>query len=648
VEKIIINAADQEECRIAMLDGDNHLQEFYSESSTRQMSLSNIYKGVIQNVEPSLQAVFVNFGSERNGFLQFCDIHPEYYTDDEFNDPKRSLRKGQQLLVQVLKEPTLIKGAALTTYISLAGRFVVLTPGRDSVGVSRKIVSDKERARLRGIADFLPVPGGLGYIVRTVAEERTARELADDLSQVHGLWEDIRHRAQAAASPSLIYREQDLATKILRDYYTSDVREILVDDQATYLRVLEYIKTIAPGQARIVKFHKEKRPIFARHMLEEQIATIYQTNVKLKSGGSIVITPTEALVAIDVNSGKGTREGSLEETAFNTNMEAAEEIARQLRLRDLAGLVVIDFIDMREDHHRKEVERRMREATKVDKAKRDFGYISKFGLLEMTRQKLRPSIDTGSYALCPHCQGRGQIKTPETTSVAFLRQVTHLLSKGGVGEIRGRLFPDAAQYLLNYKRQELANLEERHNVKILVSEDPTLPPGQSLLDFSKKSLEVVDTLKPGQVAGLYDDEDSRFEGSEPGPDSESQARPRQSDRPNGYQGQNGYQGHGGDRQHNGYQGHNGCQDRGDRQNNNYGGNGQRGGGTSGGGQNNPGGQGGQNVQSSQGGQGFPGGNGGQQKSEARKRFFQSARPVKGPKPAGKPEPPKKGPGTSAS
>ncbi|MDR2302241.1 MAG: Rne/Rng family ribonuclease [Deltaproteobacteria bacterium] len=514
MEKIIINAADPEECRVAMLDGEGRLQEYYTESNTKLMSLSNIYKGIIQNIEPSLQAVFVNYGNDRNGFLQLCDIHPEYYLDQEATihnaDVRRCLRKGQQLLVQVLKEPTTIKGAALTTYISLAGRFVVLTPGREHVGVSRKIENDRERARLRAISDDLPVPPGLGYIVRTVAEDRTAKELAEDLYQVHSLWEDIRRRGQEASAPSLIYREQDLAIKILRDHYTTEVKEILVDDLPTYQKVVEYIKNIAPNQHKIVRFHKEKRPIFARHQLEEQLATIYQNSVKLKGGGSIVITPTEALVAIDVNSGKGTKEVNLEDTAFQTNLEAADEVARQLRLRDLGGLVVVDFIDMRDDHHRREIERRIREASKMDKAKRDFGYISKFGLLEMTRQKLRPSIETGSYVVCPHCQGRGQIKTSESCSLALIRQITHMVSKGGLGEVRARLYPDAAHYLLNYKRHDLAALEERYGTKIMVSGDPSIPPGQFEVESSRKVHEA-EVLKPGRVSGLYDDEDASLD-----------------------------------------------------------------------------------------------------------------------------------------
>ncbi|MDR1545896.1 MAG: Rne/Rng family ribonuclease [Deltaproteobacteria bacterium] len=548
MEKIIINAADPEECRVAMLDAEGRLQEYFTDSALKRLSLSNIYKGVIQNIEPSLQAVFVNYGADRNGFLQLADIHPEYFLEesrDRIPDLKRCLKKGQPILVQILKEPSRIKGAALTTYISLAGRFVVLTPGREHVGVSRKIENDRERARLRAVADELPAPAGVGYIVRTVAEERTKQELAYDLMQVHGLWEDIRRQGQEAPAPSLIYREHDLAVKILRDRFTSDVKEVLVDEPATYARVLEYVKAISPGQQKIVKFHKEKRPIFARHQLEEQLATIYQTNVKLKSGGSIVITPTEALVSIDVNSGKGTREGNLEDTAFATNLEAAEEVARQLRLRDLGGLVVVDFIDMREERHRREVERRIREACKVDKAKTDFGFISKFGLLELTRQRLRPSIETGAYVPCPHCQGRGMVKTPETASLGFLRQAAHLLSKGGLGEIRGRLSPDVAHYLLNYKRQDLTRLEERHKARIVAVGDDDLPPGHWEAEGVKRIAET-ETLKPGQVVNGYGDEAEErvregldFDEAEmretpkESPQADDDARPAESRRPAG-------------------------------------------------------------------------------------------------------------------
>jgi ribonuclease E len=503
VDKILINAADPEECRVAMLDARGVLQEYYTDSSLKQYGMNNIFKGVIHNIEPALQAVFVNFGTDRNGFLQLADVHPEYFLDDSAPgrnpDLRRLLKKGQPLLVQVIKEPSSVKGAALTTFISLAGRFVVLTPGRSHVGVSRKIFNDKERNRLRLISENLPVPEGCGYIIRTVAEGRTKEELADDLFQVYGLWEDIRRQSQTACAPSLIYREQDLAIKILRDHYTTDCNEIIVDEPETFKAVQDYIRSIAPGQEDKVKLHTEKRPIFSRHQLEQQLETVHQPSVKLRSGGSIVLSPTEALVAIDVNSGKGVKEGTLEDTARMTNLEAAEEVARQLRLRDLGGVVVVDFIDMREEKHRKDVERRFRESARADKAKMDFGTISKFGLLELTRQRIRPPIESGIYTVCPHCSGKGQVYTPESAALAFLRQAALLLSmKGSQGILKATVNREVASYLLNYKRNDLTSLEERHNTKIVISGDPSFAPSLFEMTQAKRAREQ-EILKPGQV-----------------------------------------------------------------------------------------------------------------------------------------------------
>ncbi|MDR1079995.1 MAG: Rne/Rng family ribonuclease [Deltaproteobacteria bacterium] len=511
MDKILINAADPEECRVAMLDARGALQEYYTDSSLKQFGLNNVFKGVIHNIEPALQAVFVNFGTERNGFLQLADIHPEYFMDDSppgrNPDVRKIMKKNQTLLVQVIKEPSAIKGAALTTFISLAGRFVVLTPGRAHVGVSRKIFNEKERTRLRGISESLPVPEGCGYIIRTVAENRTKEELAEDLYQVYGLWEDIRRQSQQAYAPSLIYREHDLAIKILRDHYTSDCTEILVDEPETFRSVQDYIRSIAPGQEGKVKLHTEKRPIFSRHQLEQQLETVHTPSVRLKSGGSIVISPTEALVSIDVNSGKGTREGSLEDTAYMTNLEAAEEVARQLRLRDLGGVVVVDFIDMREEKHRREVERRFRDSARTDKAKMDFGTISKFGLLELTRQRLRPPIEAGIYTVCPHCKGKGQVYTPESASLAFLRQAALILSmKGSQGILRAKLNRDVADYLLNYKRGDLSSMEERHKTKVVISGDPSFAPAQFEITQEKRAPEH-EILKPGQVMKRSDDEE---------------------------------------------------------------------------------------------------------------------------------------------
>jgi ribonuclease E len=508
VDKILINAADPEECRVAILDDRGVLQEYYTDSALRQLSLNNIYKGLINNIERSLQAVFVNFGSDRNGFLQLTDVHPEYYVENvsaQTLEHKYGLKKNQPVLVQVCKEPTAIKGAALTTFISLAGRFVVLTPGRTSVGVSRKILAERERNRLKRIAEQLPIPKGCGYIVRTVAENRTKEELAEDLYHVYELWEDIRKQALDTPAPGLVYREHDLVIKILRDHYTSDCTEILVDEHDTFKKVQEYIKVIAPGQHHKVRLHLEKRPIFARHQLEQQLETIHQPSVRLRSGGSIVITPTEALVSIDVNSGKGTKEENLEDTAYNTNMEAAEEVARQLRLRDLGGVVVVDFIDMRDEKHRREVERKLKEIAKEDKAKMDYASISKFGLMELTRQRLRPPIEAGIYTICPHCKGKGQVYTSESAALNFLRHAIHLLSlKGGLSSLSAKLNQDVANYLVNHKRTDLVRLEERHKSKILISGDPTFPPSYYEIITEKRQNEIQHT-KPGQIAQTPDD-----------------------------------------------------------------------------------------------------------------------------------------------
>lgn len=492
---MIINAADAEECRIALVE-DGHLEEFYIDSSLREITLHNVYKGVIQNVEPSLQAVFVNYGAERNGFLQLNEIHPEYFNIDPPDrgplDMRKALLKGQPVLVQVTKEPTDIKGAALTTYISLAGRFVVLTPGRLHVGVSRKIEDEAERQRLKASVQELQVPEGCGFIVRTVAEGKNKKDLSRDLSYMARLWEEIRRRGQEAAAPSLIYKEEDLALKTIRDHFNPDIKEILIDDAEVYERAVEYMKVISPRAQKLVKLHKEKRPIFSKYQIEEQTEAIFSNRVKLKSGGSIVITPTEALVSIDVNSGKATRETDIETTAFKSNLEAAEEIARQLRLRDLGGLIVIDFIDMRDNKNQREVEKKLKTEMKKDKAKVDLGRISKFGILELSRQRIRPPIEYGTFNLCEHCGGRGVVRSPETTAVAALRNMAQRLAKGQVDKITGRLHPTVTNYLLNHKRRELLSLEDRFGARIFLESSRDVMPSHINLDFGRRGPDAED------------------------------------------------------------------------------------------------------------------------------------------------------------
>jgi ribonuclease E len=486
---MIINAADPEECRIALLD-DGYLEELYIDSSLKEQTLHNIYKGIVHNVEPSLQAVFVSYGSERNGFMQINDIHPEYFNvappDRGPVDIKKAILKGQEILVQVTKEPSAIKGAALTTYLSLAGRFVVLMPGREHIGVSRKIASDEERARLKKLAEELPVPEGCGFILRTVAEGRNKKDLSRDLAYLVRLWEEIRKRGQEQSGPCLVHKEQDLALRTIRDHFNPDIKEILVDDPEVYARIKEYMKVISPRYQGLVKLHKENRPIFAKHQIEEQTESIFSNQVRLKSGGSIVINPTEALVAIDVNSGRATKEAKLEDTAYKTNMEAAEEIARQMRLRDLGGLIVIDFIDMREQKNQREVEKKLKTEIKKDKAKIDLGRISKFGLLELSRQRIRPPIDYGTYQVCQQCGGRGVIRSLEATGLAALRLIGQRCSKGQVDRVHGRLFPSVTRYLLNNKRRELLSLEDRYDVKIHLESDPAIRPSEMDLEFVKR------------------------------------------------------------------------------------------------------------------------------------------------------------------
>lgn len=489
--KMLINAVDPEEFRVAFTK-DGMLDGFHIETTMAEQRVGNIYKGVVERAEPSLQACFVNFGVEKNGFLPIGDIHPEYFLapPDEGNGKEspsieKALKKGQELLVQVTKEMPGTKGAHLTTYISFAGRYLVLTPGRTINGVSRKIEDEEERQRLKSIMSQMTLPEEIGYIVRTVAAGQNKRELSKDLNRMLRMWRDIKKRVAEAPSLSLIHKEQDLCLRTLRDYFTSDVSEILVDDRETYAKIKNYMKIISPMHQRRVTLHKHKVPIFDRYEIEEQIESIYRNRVTLKSGGSIVIDPTEALISIDVNSGKGKVGKDVESMAFQTNMEAAREIARQLRLRDIGGLVVIDFIDMKDRKHNREVEKTLREEMRKDRAKTDTVPLSKFGLMELSRQRLRPSLESKTYQLCPYCQGRGMVMSVESASVSVMRRIWVGLSKGDITQVNGRLSAEVASYLQNRKRKELLDLESRYNVKILLNPEPGLPPGEHNLEFVK-------------------------------------------------------------------------------------------------------------------------------------------------------------------
>ena len=489
--KMLINAVEPEEYRVALIK-DRMLDGFQIETSTAEQKIGNIYKGVVEQIEPRLQACFVNFGAERNGFLPGDEIHPEYYqaakaAEDNHRVPpiESVLKKDQELLVQVTKQMPGRKGPQLTTYLSIAGRYIVLTPGRTTNGISRKIEDDEERQRLKSIMSNLKRPEEVGYIVRTVAAGQNKKELSKDLNRLLRMWKDIKDRVKKTAPLSLVHKEQDICLRTLRDYYTSDISEILVDDRETYNKIKNYMKIISPRDQRRVKLYKEKRPIFDQYEIEKQIEYIFSNKVALKSGGSVVIDSTEALISIDVNSGRGTLGRDAESLAFQTNLEAAKEISRQLRLRDMGGLVVIDFIDMKDRKHTREVEKMIREELKKDRAKVDTSHISRFGLMELSRQRLRPSIESKSYQTCHHCNGRGIIMSIESASVSYLRRIWMGISKGDVKQVSGVLPVEVASYLQNRKRNELAKLENRYGVIITINGDPTMVPGGGKLDFVK-------------------------------------------------------------------------------------------------------------------------------------------------------------------
>lgn len=486
---MLINAVESEEYRIAFIK-DKYLDGYHIETSTTEQKLGNIYKAVVEHVEPRLQACFVNFGADKNGFLPVDEIHPEYYLyrgapSREQGVPPidKILKKDQQLLVQVTKEMPGKKGAHLTTYVSLAGRYIVLTPGRTVNGVSRKIEEEEERKRLKGIMDQFKLPEEIGYIVRTAAAGQIKREISKDLNRLLRIWKNMKSRVKAAPPLSLIHKEQDLYLRTLRDYFTSDVSEIIVDDKETFTRIRDYMRIVSPRDQRIVKLYKDSLPIFEKYDIERQIESIYSNTVPLKSGGSIVIDTTEALISIDVNSGRGMAARDAENMIYKTNLEAAREIARQFRLRDIGGLVVIDFIDMKDRKHIREVEKVLRDELKNDRAKTDTSHISKFGLLELSRQRLRPSIESRSYQTCNYCHGRGVVISVESAAVSILRRIRMQASNADVIHVNASLSPEVADYLQNRKRRELMEIEKRFGATISIKGDPTIAPGDGKLDF---------------------------------------------------------------------------------------------------------------------------------------------------------------------
>ena len=424
MKRMLINATQEEELRMAMVDG-QRLYDLNIEAPASERKKANIYKGKITRIEPSLEAAFVDYGAERHGFLPLKEISSEYFVKDAKGGGKPSikevLREGQDIVVQVDKEERGNKGAALTTFVSLAGRFIVLKPNKArSGGVSRRITGQDRDAARKSLNEII-VPDGMSVILRTAGIDRSAEELAWDLENLLTVWTAILNVVLERPSPFLIYRESDSVVRALRDYLTNEIGEILIDDEATYKEAYEHVEQTMPHNLKKLKHYEDPVPLFTRFQIESQIESAFTHSVDLPSGGSIVIDHTEALVSIDINSARATKGGDIEATALNTNLEAADEIARQLRIRDLGGLIVIDFIDMGPQKNQRDVENRLRDAVRQDRARVQIGKISRFGLLEMSRQRLRPSLGESSYLTCPRCSGIGTIRSVESLALAILR-----------------------------------------------------------------------------------------------------------------------------------------------------------------------------------------------------------------------------------
>ncbi|WP_374248588.1 Rne/Rng family ribonuclease [Thermomonas sp.] len=476
MKRMLINATQAEELRVAIVDGQN-LYDIDIEQPSHDNKKSNIYKGRITRLEPSLEAAFVEYGAERHGFLPLKEISKDYFqagVDTHKAGIKELLREGQEVVVQVDKEERGNKGAALTTFISLAGRYMVLMPNSPTAGgVSRRIEGD-DRAELKRAMDALNIPDDMGVIIRTAGVGRDAEELQWDLDYLLSIWRAIAEAALSKPAPFLIYQESRLIVRALRDYMRSDVGEILVDTPEMYAEALEFVEQVMPHNKRKLKHYTDDTPLFNRFQIESQIENAYERTIRLPSGGALVIDQTEALTAIDVNSARATKGGDIEETAFNTNLEAAEEVARQLRLRDLGGLVVIDFIDMTSNKHQRDVENKLQNALKYDRARVQIGRISRFGLLEMSRQRLRNSLGEASQIVCPRCEGHGRMRSIESLSLSIIRVAEEHAMKDNTGQVLVQAPVEIANFLLNEKRAALREIEARHDAPIVIVADEQL------------------------------------------------------------------------------------------------------------------------------------------------------------------------------
>ena len=471
MKRMLINASHTEEMRVAMVDG-QRLYDLDIENRTREQKKSNIYKGKVTRVEPSLEAAFVDFGAERHGFLPLKEISREYFSKKSSDNGRvrivDAVKEGQEVVVQVEKEERGQKGAALTTFISLAGRYLVLMPNNPRAGGISRRIEGEDRAQLRDAMRTLEIPEGMGVIVRTAGIGRAAQELQWDLDYLSQLWGTITQESDNSKAPHFLFQESNVIVRAIRDYLRQDVGEVIVDNEDAYALAAAFIGTVMPDFKSKIKYYQDEIPLFNRYQIENQIQTAFEREVSLPSGGSIVIDITEAMVSIDINSSRATKGGDIEETAYTINLEAAEEIARQLRLRDVGGLIVIDFIDMLNNRHQKSIENKMREALEIDRARVQVGRISRFGLMEMSRQRLRPSLEETMSRVCPRCNGQGTIRGTRSLALSILRLVEEEAQKEYSREIRAVVPISVATFLLNEKRSEITSIESRNNIKITV------------------------------------------------------------------------------------------------------------------------------------------------------------------------------------
>ncbi|WP_240923973.1 Rne/Rng family ribonuclease [Mariprofundus ferrooxydans] len=479
IKRMLINASHDEESRVAIAE-DGYLHELDIESAQKTLTKSNIYKGKVTKVEASLQAAFVEYGAARQGFLSLSEIHPDYWKEgvDKSTNPRNIsiqdvLAPKQELLVQVVKEERGNKGAALTTQISLAGRYLVLSPNTTRGGISRKL-SDEERRSMKEILSQLDVPENMGLIIRTAGKDQTLEALQRDYQYLRRLWDEIRIKSETTPPPALIYLEGDLATRAIRDHFSDDVDEIWVDNHEIYTHTKAFVHAVLPGKEKLVKLYRGKIPLFRKYGIESQCEEMHEREIRLRTGGSIVLDPTEALTSIDVNSARATKGKHIDDTALAINLEAAEEIARQLRIRDIGGLIVIDFIDMASRKHGQQVEDMLRKACKGDKARIQFARISRFGLLEMSRQRLHPSVRESTTEPCPRCQGRGFIRTVDSMALQMLTRMEDWAEAGKKPTLVVQVPSDTGEYLMNNKRDNIARIEETYEIQITLQIRPDL------------------------------------------------------------------------------------------------------------------------------------------------------------------------------